>query len=115
MQIRKLVRAIDTIHVNQEIKVSGRFSKHYAPKAKIILDQKPLPGQGFIALSRFVTPKGSIRIASPKSNKEFAQTLYAALRKCDTLGLTILVIKQPKGTGISIAIRDRLKKAANSD
>jgi len=115
IQIKKLSGTKDTIHVNQEIKVSGIFSKHYAPKAKIVLDLKPLPGQGYIALSKFVTPKGSIRIASPKDNKEFAQILYAALRKCDTLGLTILVIKQPKGTGISIAIRDRLKKAANSD
>jgi len=113
-QIEKIIRLKDKNSVNNLIKTSGRFDKHYSPKAKIILDQKPLPGQGYIALSKFITPKGSIRIAAPKNNKEFAQILYSALRKCDNMGLNHIVIKQPIGNGISIAVRDRLKKAANA-
>jgi len=113
-QIENIVNFKVKNNVDNLIKTSGIFDKHYSPKAKIILDQKPLPGQGYIALSKFITPKGSIRIAAPKNNKEFAQMLYSALRICDQLGLNHVVIKQPKGEGISIAVRDRLKKAANN-
>jgi L-threonylcarbamoyladenylate synthase len=54
-----------------------------------------------------------IRLASPNDDVEFAQSLYASLRKADELGLSHVVIEQPQGAGIAIAIRDRLKRAAN--
>ena len=111
-QIRKIIGINGRKYEHNWIKTSGTFDKHYSPKAKIILDQTPLPGQGYIALSKFKTPKGAIRIAAPKNNKNFAQILYSALRTCDTLGLTYIVVRQPIGSGICLAIRDRLKKAA---
>jgi L-threonylcarbamoyladenylate synthase len=114
-QIKTVVKFKDKKNLDNSIKTSGIFDKHYSPKAKIVLDQKPLPGQGYIALSKFITPKGSIRIAAPQNNIEFAQVLYSALRECDTLGLNLVVIKQPTGKGISVAVRDRLKKAANDN
>jgi L-threonylcarbamoyladenylate synthase len=77
------------------------------------LDQQPLAGQGFIAKATTSTPDGVIRLASPNDDGEFAQTLYASLRKADELGLSHVVIEQPQGSGIAIAIRDRLKRAAN--
>ena len=97
----------------ENIRVSGSLEAHYAPAAKVLLDQTPTAGQGFIAIATTATPDGVIRLASPNNDVEFAQTLYASLRKADELGLSHVVIEQPQGAGIAIAIRDRLKRAAN--
>jgi L-threonylcarbamoyladenylate synthase len=97
----------------EQIRVSGSLEKHYSPAAKVLLDQTPVPGQGFIAPSRRVTPTGVKRLAAPKNIGEFARDLYAALRKADELGLAEVVVEQPKGDGLAIAIRDRLMRASN--
>ena len=97
---------------SENIRVSGSLEKHYAPAAKVLLDQTPVAGQGFIAPSRRVTPTGVTRLAAPKNTDEFARDLYTALRKADDLGLQEVVVEQPKGDGIAIAIRDRLLRAA---
>ena len=99
---------LDSIQVPR---VSGNLEKHYSPQAKVILDQVPSIGQGYIALNSFETPAGVIRLASPRNHEEFARSLYGALRKADELALTSLVVQQPEGVGIAIAIRDRLTRA----
>jgi L-threonylcarbamoyladenylate synthase len=96
-----------------KIRVSGSLEAHYAPAAKVLLDQPPQAGQGFIAIATTTTPEGVIRLASPNDDVEFAQSLYASLRKADELSLSHVVIEQPQGAGIAIAIRDRLMRAAN--
>jgi L-threonylcarbamoyladenylate synthase len=96
----------------EEIRVSGSLEKHYAPAAKVILDQTPVAGQGYIAPSRRVTPTAVKRLAAPKNADEFARDLYAALRKADELGLAEVVVEQPQGDGLAIAIRDRLERAS---
>lgn len=93
-------------------RVSGSLEKHYAPAARVLLDQTPVAGQGFIALSQLDTPVGVIRLASPKNSEEFAHEIYASLRKADELGINEVVVEQPLGNGIEIAIRDRLFRAA---
>jgi L-threonylcarbamoyladenylate synthase len=80
--------------------------------AKVVLDQSPLTGQGFIAMSDVETPNGVVRLAAPKTHDEFARVLYAALRSADELWLQEVVVEQPQGDGIAIAIRDRLSRAA---
>ena len=96
----------------EEIRVSGSLEKHYAPVAKVILDTTPIAGQGFIALANSKTPEGVIRLAEPKNVVEFARDLYSALRKADEMGLTEVVVEQPQGDGLAIAIRDRLERAS---
>lgn len=96
-----------------EMRVSGSLEIHYSPLATVLLDQSPIVGQGFIALAEFSSPEGVIRLASPKDHKEFAQVLYASLRAADEKGLQKVVVLQPQGNGIAIAIRDRLIRAAN--
>jgi L-threonylcarbamoyladenylate synthase len=96
----------------EQIRVSGSLEKHYSPAAKVIIDQTPVSGQGLIALSRRVTPIGVTRLAAPKNIDEFARDLYSALRKADELGLTEVVVEQPQGDGLAIAIRDRLMRAS---
>jgi L-threonylcarbamoyladenylate synthase len=95
------------------IRVSGSLEAHYAPAATVVLDQSPVAGQGFIAMADVATPDGVVRLAAPKSDDEFARILYAALRAADEQGLKGVVVAQPAGDGIAIAIRDRLKRAAN--
>ena len=96
-----------------DIRVSGSLDSHYAPAAAVVLDQSPVAGQGFIAMADVATPDGVVRLASPKTHEEFARVLYAALRAADEQGLQTVVVTQPQGAGIAIAIRDRLKRAAH--
>jgi L-threonylcarbamoyladenylate synthase len=97
----------------EDIRVSGSLENHYAPAAKVFLDHTPLPGQGFIAHATLNTPEGVIRLASPANDEEFARLLYSALRIADAKGLKEVVVAQPNGAGIAVAIRDRLARAAN--
>ena len=97
----------------EEIRVSGSLDSHYAPMAIVLLDQSPLAGQGFIAMADVATPDGVVRLAAPRTHDEFARILYAALRAADEQKLQTVVVAQPQGAGIAIAIRDRLKRAAN--
>ena len=95
-----------------EIRVSGSLENHYAPAAEVLLDVTPQPGDGFIALAEISTPEGVIRLAEPKSDESFAYLLYAALREGDAKELKRIVVAQPQGDGIALAIRDRLKRSA---
>ena len=105
---------VETVE-RSEIRVSGSLENHYAPEAEVVLDITPQPGDGFIALADISTPPGVIRLAEPKSPESFAHLLYASLREGDAKELNRIVVVQPQGDGISIAIRDRLKRAASDE
>jgi L-threonylcarbamoyladenylate synthase len=94
------------------IRVSGSLEAHYAPAATVVLDQSPVAGQGFIAMADVVAGEGVVRLAAPKTHEEFARVLYSALRAADEQGLETVVVAQPVGDGIAVAIRDRLKRSA---
>ena len=104
---------LKTTQSDKEIRVSGSLENHYAPAAKVLLCEVPIAGQGFIAHKNIETPQGVIRLASPGDDEEFAQILYSALREADAQGLLEVVVVQPIGIGIGVAIRDRLARAAN--
>jgi L-threonylcarbamoyladenylate synthase len=96
------------------IRVSGSLESHYSPIATVVLDQSPVAGQGFIAMADVVAGEGVVRLAAPTTHEEFARVLYSALRAADEQGLATVVVAQPAGNGIAIAIRDRLKRAAHT-
>jgi L-threonylcarbamoyladenylate synthase len=104
---------LKTTQSDKEIRVSGSLENHYAPIAKVLLCEVPVAGQGFIAHANIETPPGVIRLASPSDDEEFARILYSALREADARGLAEVVVMQPIGIGIAVAIRDRLARAAN--
>jgi L-threonylcarbamoyladenylate synthase len=106
------VTKLDLSYDATEIRVSGSLENHYSPSAQVILDITPEKGDGFIALSEIPTPDGVIRLASPINNEDFARVLYAALRSADEQSLSRVVVKQPSGDDISVAIRDRLLRAS---
>jgi L-threonylcarbamoyladenylate synthase len=95
-----------------DTKASGLLESHYSPSAKVILDQTPRPGDGFIALSNIKTPEGVIRLASPKNNTEYAKLLYQALRSADEQQIKTIHAHLPTGDDIALAIIDRLTKSS---
>jgi len=100
------------------VRASGTLEQHYAPRAKVLLlDSENSVTQGiarvgFIALAKFATPDGAIRLAAPKSDEEYARVLYDALRKGDRQHLSAIYVLPPSGDGVAVAIRDRLKRAS---
>ncbi len=95
-----------------QIKAPGLLESHYSPKAKVYLSGTPSSGDGFIALSKFPTPPGVIRLTSPATNEEYARTLYQALRLADSKKLNKVFVIEPEGNGIAVAVCDRLQKAS---
>ena len=95
-----------------QVKAAGLLESHYVPRVKVILSGTPANGDGFIALDTHPTPDGVIRIASPKTDSEFAQVLYEGFRLADMKGLSRLFVVPPTGDGIAVAINDRLSKSA---
>jgi L-threonylcarbamoyladenylate synthase len=91
---------------------------HYAPKAKVHLLSNPLElhdpttGAGFFALATVTAPVDVVRLGSPVDATAFAQELYAALHQADELKLENVFIVVPAGSGVEIAIQDRVAKAA---
>ena len=95
-----------------QIKAAGLLESHYAPNAKVFLTGTPTLGDGFIALDSFATPAGAVRVATPKTNEEYAQVLYEAFRLADIKGIRRVFVIPPTGGGIAVAINDRLAKSA---
>ena len=106
------VTGLHIVESETDIRVSGSLENHYSPAATVTLDCEPEPGDGFIAPASVHTPAGVVRLASPANNEEFARVLYAALRSADERSLTRVVVHQPSGDDISVAIRDRLLRAS---
>ena len=96
-----------------ELKFSGSFEKHYAPKCKVLIGKSDYSVGGFLALDHIETPLGLERIASPKSVQEYARLLYASFRSADSKGLESLVVIPPDNLGLGVAINDRLHKASS--
>lgn len=97
---------------DEVIRVSGSLENHYAPSAQILLDGHPRPGDGYIAIKSYPTPEGAIRLAAPVDNEDFARQLYGALREADAQEIDLVVVLQPEGDDIAVAIRDRLMRAS---
>jgi L-threonylcarbamoyladenylate synthase len=95
-----------------KIKAPGLLESHYSPKAKVYLFGTPSIGDGFIALSKFPTPSGVVRLISPTTNEDYARTLYQGLRVADSKKIDKVFVIPPNGDDIAIAICDRLEKAS---
>ena len=103
---------VNSLLLDNRIRVSGNLSTHYSPKAEVLLDLLPEPNDGFFAMSEIQTPVGSIRLGSPKNIEEFARDIYSALRLADVKKIKRIAVITPSGPGLAVAIRDRLAKSS---
>ena len=106
------ITPIDSDSDLEEIRVSGSLTRHYSPRAKVVIDREAKSGEGLIALSEVITPAGVTRLSSPNSIEDYARLLYSALRKGDSQGLEVVVVIPPRGEGLAAAIRDRIMRAS---
>lgn len=112
MILEKIGLELENHQIVLHTKASGLLESHYSPKAEVFLAGFPGEGDGFIALSHIETPNGATRLASPKDINQFAQLLYRALRMADHNKIKKVFVVPPTGDGLSLAINDRLMKAA---
>ena len=94
------------------VKTSGLFNAHYSPRAKVLLNEVAVPGDGLLAMRNVPTPTGVIRLASPKTIEQYAKVLYEAFRSADQKGVKRIIVIPPAGDGLAVGLRDRITKAS---
>ena len=114
----------------------GVSQRHYAPRARLILIDGPfedLPARLREASKPFEKDRLGIMLPRELANtelgaparaavefpwgawgspEELASNLYAGLRALDAQGCTVILCPLPPPTGLGVAVRDRLRKAA---
>ena len=122
----------------QSLPSPGVGLRHYAPRARLVL----VDGEGSAQLEAFaqailaaestgerlglmladafetaaIGSRGVVyRWGEWEDLEELAQRLFAGLRWLDAAGATVIVCPLPPATGLGVAIRDRLRKAARTE
>jgi L-threonylcarbamoyladenylate synthase len=103
----------------------GMLESHYAPGARVEVvgdagtalrraDELTGAGQrvGLIAPGVAAGGDGPMILARADSPDDYAAHLYAAFRRADAQGLDVIIAVPPPATGIGVAVRDRLARAA---
>jgi L-threonylcarbamoyladenylate synthase len=89
----------------------GMLTSHYAPSCRVVLADMSAEGRAIV--DDEIAAGRRAEILDPRvSLADMARNLYAWLRDADDRGVETLVVVQPPATGVGIAIRDRLAKAA---
>ncbi len=116
----------------QALPSPGVGMRHYAPRARLVLIEAPLPDLpaqlartsalyateriGLMLPADMAVAGGPETVVFPwgrwAAPEEMAHSLYAGLRALDGLGCTVILCPMPPGEGIGDAMRDRLRKAA---
>lgn len=96
----------------------GRLASHYAPRARLRLDVRDVrPGEALLAFGPRL-PEGTenavarINLSPAGDLAEAAAALFEALRTLDASGAEAIAVAPIPATGLGIAIRDRLTRAA---
>jgi L-threonylcarbamoyladenylate synthase len=114
----------------QSLPSPGVGIRHYAPHARVILVNTESELNNHLV--HLIADKEKIGVMLPQDwtihhrhvevfhwnsfndNTALAQTLFAGLRDLDNRGVTTILCPLPRDTGLGLAIRDRLEKAAKS-
>jgi L-threonylcarbamoyladenylate synthase len=113
---------------SEVLKSPGQLTKHYAPKAKLVIlkwqDERdlsaqlssldsPLSNRHVIAHTHIPSQLGFRGVSViPHDAEAFARALYAELHRCDELGAELIIVEAPPETSEWRAISDRLKRAS---
>lgn len=105
----------------------GMLASHYAPMTPLELWEQDAEGEataraadlaaagqrvGLLTLSRADVPGATVSWDADGDAERFARSLYRWLRQADEEGLDALLVILPPPAGISLAVRDRLRRAA---
>ncbi len=105
-------------------RVPGSLATHYAPRTpltRVHADEienfirRQAPGAAVAVLARRSRPRDSraaLWQVAPQSPEEYAQHLYALLRRMDSAGCALLVVESPPDLPEWAAVHDRLSRAA---
>ncbi len=137
VSIEKLKKVINEVKIYKQDKIlsPGMYSRHYSPKAKVML----VEGNGKIQVekvknlaSRLNSQGCSLGILVREENKDkydgfnvkslgpgddltiCAANLFSVLRNFDKEGVDIVIAESVKEEGLGLAIMDRLRKAAGA-
>jgi len=106
------------------VRAPGMLESHYAPHAGVVLVEAAelasrtgalaQSGQKVAALAPagWQAPTGVGVLEVPADPEGFARVLYAMLREADVRGFDVVVVALPPATGMGLAVRDRLTRAA---
>jgi L-threonylcarbamoyladenylate synthase len=109
---------------NPAVRVPGQLASHYAPRAGLVLAEPEdvasktadLLRDGrrvaVIAPGEVDIPEGATRFEVPTEPQGFARELYRLLREVDAAGFDVIVAAAPPESGLGVAVRDRLRRAA---
>lgn len=103
--------AISSTSETGEIRAPGMLASHYAPRAEVVLFDDINEANNAMEKSR-ANHKKTYLLHHDDVN-EYAMSLYAELRSADSTGVDIIFAVLPHPSGVGIAIRDRLAKAAH--
>jgi L-threonylcarbamoyladenylate synthase len=115
-----------TVPVRQasSVRVSGSLASHYAPRAGVELVSAAAVRTRAAALrdagvkvaglapDSVALPAGVGRHFLPDDPAGYARGLYAALRELDAAGFERILVVEPEGGGVALAVKDRLTRAA---
>jgi L-threonylcarbamoyladenylate synthase len=126
--IGELKIATDLKMAGEALLSPGQLPQHYSPRTKLILRSQFNPEKflaakiGVISFSEIPFYSSNIYISLSKNRDlyQVARKLYSALRELDNMMLDLIVIDecQVEDLGyaeLSIAIEDRIRRAANQD
>ncbi len=121
--------AVGGTQSGEVLKSPGQLTKHYAPKAKLLVlkwrDEMDLNHQlstinpqlsrpHVIAHTHIPSQAGFSGVSViPHDAEAFARALYGELHRCDELGAELIVVEAPPETSEWRAIGDRLKRASS--
>jgi L-threonylcarbamoyladenylate synthase len=131
------VQMLDAAHTEAAKRSPGTRSRHYAPRAQVLLVEqgaaeaalKELSGKrvGVLvyltrSLSVYGEGQGEVRgaggeviiIQMPRSLKAYARRLFAVLRELDEQGVDVIVVEKLQERGLGRAIMDRLRRASQA-
>jgi len=107
-----------------DVRAPGMLASHYAPRAGLALVAEPeLAAEAarrlaaglkvaVLAPASTAMPSGVLRVEVPPDAAGFARVLYASLREADALGADLILAAPPPESGLGLAVRDRLTRAA---
>lgn len=89
----------------------GMYARHYAPKARLALVDRLLPGQPGLTFG--AATDGQVRM--PREPAAYAATLYDALHRIDNRGVECIYVEYPPDLPEWETVLDRLWKASEPE